>query len=155
MADYVCVSPRNDLAEGVRRQWATEVHAELPKGKTTHGLAATGYPMMARVPWGSVDSASWIMLAAYGKIYINGRLNQMAISSDSPTRMHDKEEHYDNLNWQEKMQLEQRMEEWGFTLSKLQEDFVERSIWNRLMMSQLYRTVGDVKISMSETFFDL
>jgi hypothetical protein len=36
----------------------------------THGFAMTGFDLMRRYPWYSVDSASWAQAAAFGMIYI-------------------------------------------------------------------------------------
>ena len=36
----------------------------------THGFAVTSFQLMARLPWHSVDSASWIKQASYGMAYI-------------------------------------------------------------------------------------
>lgn len=154
MTNYICVSPRNDLPEASRRRWAAEVHTKLPAGISTHGLAATGYPMMSRVPWGSVDSASWIMLAAYGKIYRSENLQAIAISAESPAK-HIEDAHFDNISPYEQQQLVALMDAWGFTVEGLQNDFVERSIWNRLMMSSLYRSITVVNVKIQDTLFPL
>lgn len=154
MARYVCISPRNDLGEKHRRSWAKEVHHKIPEGVRTHGLATTGYPMMTTVPWHSVDSATWIMIAAYGHIYSKPDLSLISISSDSPNR-HDLGKHYHTVSDVERNRLDDLMEEWGFTVEALESDFVERAIWNRLMMSQLYRSIAEVKQPFQEGLFDL
>jgi hypothetical protein len=88
MSEYICVSPRNDLPEGQRVRWSHEVHGKIPRTTRTHGLAATGMLMMETVPWTSVDSASWVFTAATGNISIciNGRLLNLGVSEQSPTR---------------------------------------------------------------------
>ena len=154
MSRYVCISPRNDLGERHRRTWAQEVHQKLPDGIRTHGLATTGYPMMTTVPWHSVDSATWIMIAAYGHIYTTPTLSLISISSDSPNK-HDLGKHYHTVTDPERERLDKRMEEWGFTLQALESDFVERAIWNRLMMSELYRSVNEINQPIQEGLFNL
>jgi len=66
---YVCISPRNDVAEHSRREWSQRAH-EISGETWTHGLAATGARMMTQVPWRSVDSAAWVQMAAYGGILL-------------------------------------------------------------------------------------
>jgi len=154
MAQYICISPRNDLGERHRRTWSQEVHAKLPPGIRTHGLATTGFPMMTKVPWHSVDSATWIMIAAYGHVYFNRRLQTMSISDDSPN-IHEADKHYMNIIDEQKEVMEGLMKKWGFTHDGLRSDFVERAIWNRLMMSELYRSVGDIHVPMQEGLFEL
>lgn len=154
MARYICVSPRNDLGEAFRRTWASEVHSKLPDGVRTHGLATTGHPMMATVPWHSVDSATWILLAAYGHIIFNTKLQTISISEDQPNK-HDIDKHYINISEPQKEVLHEGLEKWGFTVEALQNDFVERAIWNRLMMTELYRSLGEVTRPAQEGLFDL
>lgn len=59
--------------------WADRVYSHLSPAPThlpkvkTHGFAMTSWTLMKRYPWWSVDSATWIKLAAYGRIYIPHR----------------------------------------------------------------------------------
>ena len=73
----------------------------------THGFAMTSWELMMRYPWWSVDSASWIKIAAYGGILIPERDREgrwrydrpptlVAISNDSPQRS-EKWSHYTNV----------------------------------------------------------
>jgi hypothetical protein len=154
MARYVCISPRNDLGETYRRTWAKETHQKIPAGVRTHGLATTGHPMMTTIPWHSVDSATWIMIAAYGHIYFNEKLQSVSISDDQPNR-HEIDQHYINIPEQQKEMLHSMMDEWGFTYDGLRSDFVERAIWNRLMMTRLYRSIGEIHHPVQAGLFDL
>lgn len=72
-SNYICVSPRNDLAEGYRVSWSRDAHAELKRNWPaikTHGLATTGNRMVRTVPWFSGDSAAWVQHGGYGMIDI-------------------------------------------------------------------------------------
>lgn len=72
-SNYICVSPRNDLAEGLRVNWSRDAHAELGRKWPhimTHGLATTGNRMVRTVPWYSGDSAAWVQHGGYGMIDI-------------------------------------------------------------------------------------
>lgn len=73
VANYICISPRNDLHEGERASWSDEVHTNLRKvhpEAMTHGLATTGNKMLRDVPWTSIDSAAWVLHAGFGKVDI-------------------------------------------------------------------------------------
>lgn len=63
-AEYICLSPRNDLHERARHEWSVTMHQHVfaidPK-KRTHGLATTGNAMIRTAPWFSVDSAAWVL----------------------------------------------------------------------------------------------
>ena len=155
MGEYVNISPRNDVGERVRVKWAREVHSKLPVGVKTHGLAATGLPMMQDVPWTSVDSASWIMVASYGHIWWPKTMTLVSVSSDSPNR-HLADKHYVNLSQPEREQFEAFAEGYDMTIEDLQEDFVYRAIWNRLVQSEIYRAVPEeVKKPLQDGLFDL
>lgn len=58
------------------RRWADEVYqllCPLPKRLPvvrTHGFAMTSFDLLVRYPWWSVDSTSWVKMAAYGGVYI-------------------------------------------------------------------------------------
>lgn len=157
-AEYVCVSPRNDVAEKFRVMFAREAHARTKTlGRRTHGLATTGWNMMSNVPWHSVDSATWIMIAAYGHIYLQDEhggvaLQMVSVSEDSPNR-YEHSKHYDNLCDAEKDVLNENMKKWGFELDLLKKDFVQRAIWNRLAMSELYRSINDVQLKHQPSLY--
>ena len=140
MGEYINVSPRNDVGERMRVRWAKEVHRHLKPSTKTHGLAATGLPMMQDVPWHSVDSASWIMVASYGHIWWPRTMTLVSVSEDSPNRfLADK--HYVSLSDIERQQFHAHAERFGLTLDDLQTDFAARAVWNRLVQSEIYRAV--------------
>ena len=141
MSDYICVSPRNDLHEASRRKWATEVHAKIP-GKKTHGLAATGYEMMSKVPWTSVDSATWALAGANGNIFRDTRLRSLPISSESSaTKTGD--QHYSTLPVKQQDAIKARVEALGFTVEALAVDPYDRMLFNRIMLTHAYREMPD------------
>jgi hypothetical protein len=100
-SDYICLSPRNDVKEWARRNWAQQKHQLVARGKWTHGLATTGEKMMKNVPWRSVDSATWTQVAGYGKIIIslNDRMYMNNVSEHSSSRrlMDDHADHFPEL----------------------------------------------------------
>lgn len=57
-------------------RWADKVYnllCDQPSRKPlvqTHGFAMTSVHLMRRYPWWSVDSASWVKAAAYGRIFV-------------------------------------------------------------------------------------
>ena len=65
-ARYICVSPRNDVAEVHRVTWSRDTHEAIAGRSKTHGLATTGNEMIRTVPWYSGDSAAFILHGAMG-----------------------------------------------------------------------------------------
>lgn len=134
MAPYICVSPRNDLQEKIRRRWAAEVHAAIP-GVRTHGLAATSYDMMARVPWTSVDSATWVIQAANGIIQVGIPIKLYNISEYS-SFIKSENQHYRTLPKIAQRQLAEYVEARGFTIDGLERNFYDRMMFNRVTMGE-------------------
>lgn len=90
MADYICISPRNDLPEGERAKWSYDRHEQLrtrfPNART-HGLATTGNKMLRDVPWTSIDSAAWVLHAGFGQVDIfEGDRYRNYFVSDDPRK---------------------------------------------------------------------
>jgi hypothetical protein len=87
---YVCVSPRQGIAQKERLQWVQRVNqtlAQIGRPVPTHGLATTGEGIMMETPWRSVDSSSWIQQAAFGYVTLNMRgklVTGIPVSEDSP-----------------------------------------------------------------------
>jgi len=155
MGDYINVSPRNDMGERLRVKWAKEVHSKLPPGVRTHGLAATGLPMMQDVPWHSVDSASWIMVASYGHVWWPGTMQLVSCSDDSPTR-YEAGKHYTTMAEPQQKAFEAFAEKYGMTMDELRSDFTHRMIWNRLVQSEIYRDIpAEVSKPLQDGLFDL
>jgi hypothetical protein len=155
MSSYINVSPRNDIGERYRVAWAKEVHKKLKPETKTHGLAATGLPMMQDVPWHSVDSASWIMVASYGHIWWPKSMTLVSVSSDSPNK-HLADHHYVNLSKIEQEKFEDFAKSYDIDMDDLQEDFALRAVWNRLSQSDIYRSIpDDVNKPHQEVLFSL
>lgn len=70
--------------------WADRVFGMLCPGPDNmplvkvHGFAMTSWDLMRRYPWWSVDSTSWIKLAAYGTIYVPHRRKGEWTFEESP-----------------------------------------------------------------------
>lgn len=127
---YICISPRNDVAERPRREWSQRAH-EACKGTPTHGLAATGVKMMTEVPWRSVDSASWTQLASYGKVMIcvGERMFVANVSSDSSAKRV-LGQHLDSFPEPEKDALVAALETIGVTVEEVRTSYDTRAYVN-------------------------
>jgi hypothetical protein len=85
---YIGISPQNQIFEELRWRWARNVHNQLRSKIKTHGLATTGGEMMELIDWRSVDSTTWVLQAAMGKIRFEweGQLIDLLISEGSSAR---------------------------------------------------------------------
>jgi len=152
MAEYICISPRNDLPEKNRVTWSAEVHKLIPNSKT-HGLATTGGRMVQGVPWYSADSASWVFAGAMGNITVmsGDKLVPVSVSSESPA-MKDMGKHISTVSSHFKDYVAERAEHHGFNLTELSEGHGERMAFNMLETLEWVNSVSKVPLPTSSLF---
>lgn len=128
LTDYICLSMDQNMHESARLAWAQR--ASIP-GYRYHGLAATGNNMVTQVGWYSVDSSSWVTVAAMGSILwaSNGRFRTLAVSSTSPSR-HLAGQHLTTLSQSERAAVEAKIRGLGFDPELMATSHNERWRWN-------------------------
>ena len=99
--DFITIGGMVGKRYGILKSWLDGIwHNYLtddsgrPRVKV-HGFGLTSARLMLRYPWFSVDSTSWVRLAAFGGLMFPG-IGVIAISSMSPSRKLPGQ-HYDNL----------------------------------------------------------
>jgi hypothetical protein len=124
MAEYFCISPRNDLHEASRCRWSKSAHMILsdhyPKART-HGLATTGNDMIREVPWHSIDSAAWVLHAGFGMVDIfEGRKYRNYFVSYEGEKEKTKGIHIDSMVPEKRKRVLEMIESYNFTLKEVQ-----------------------------------
>lgn len=109
-------------------------------GVKVHGLAVTALSLMFQYPWASVDSATWIRVAAVGCVmYMNperGVLGHMHIS-ETPSN-HDPS--YNRMTKPAQKAFRNQVAEMGFEFEKLRDLQVERGMYNAyLFMNRVHQ----------------
>jgi hypothetical protein len=144
---------RQDDSEEARVRAAEDALAYThAKGVQVHGLATTGYRMLRRVPFDTVDSTSWIMAAAMGKIlYLtdSGDLTTLAISSQSPQRQEDRA-HYRTVPPQEQRWIEARIADVGLTVAQVESDLSYRILMCAHQLREWLRSYKSPSLNMIE-----
>lgn len=104
-------------------------------GVVMHGFAVTALTHMFLYPWYSVDSATWVKVAAFGKIvYIDpvaNTIGQIHVSAD-PSKH---KPSYNTMTRPARRALAEQIESHGFSIDKLRTDLWERSTYNAYMFS--------------------
>lgn len=77
-----------------------------------HGFGLTSVPLMERYPWYSVDSSSWVQLAAFGNVFIPGH-GQTCFSTRSPSAKVEGR-HITTMTEIERQELEQIIRDQGY-----------------------------------------
>jgi hypothetical protein len=89
-----------------------------------HGFGLTSIDLMERYPWFSVDSSSWVQIAANGAIYIR-KWGTIFISKGSPT-IKEPGRHLDNIPEAQRRAICAEIERLGFSVERLQTDYIAR-----------------------------
>lgn len=138
-APFIGAGFRQDFSEEHRIRCAEEVLAYAhSKGVLVHGLATTGYKMLARAPFDTVDSASWLYTAAMGGIYFLdqvGNLAEVAISSRSPSQRNVRG-HYKTVTQPERDWIDARVKLAGATIEQVEKDVSYRILVNAYEMRE-------------------
>lgn len=107
-----------------------------------HGFGLTSVPLMERYPWYSVDSSSWVQMAANGSIF-HPDIGVISISERSPSRKM-AGQHYDNLPPVQQEALRERIEEAGFEVERLRTLYTSRWVYNCWAFTELSKRYSSV-----------
>lgn len=93
-----------------------------------HGFGLTTQALMERYPWYSVDSSSWVQIAANGNILVPG-LGTISVSQNSPSAKQ-YNRHLNTIPDLQREGLVKRITEQGFDIERLQTEYVSRWAYN-------------------------
>lgn len=130
-ARHIGIGLSQNVHEKDRVAWARR-NQEVFKGQHLHGLAATGWDMLRCAPWYSVDSASWLAFANYGRVMIpklDGSLYPLTVSQESG-RKQTRDAHYLTLSDVHRMEVDGLVEELGHNIDTLKTSYTARWLWN-------------------------
>jgi len=102
-----------------------------------HGFGLTSVPLMERYPWYSVDSSSWVQLAAFGNVFIPGH-GQTCFSTRSPSAKVEGR-HITTMTDIEREQLEQVVRDQGYDPSRFYDLNYPRWAYNVWAYAELGR----------------
>ena len=94
-----------------------------------HGFGLTALGLMMEYPWYSVDSSSWVQMAANGTILLPDLGKALAVSASSPNRK-TPGQHVDSITDIEKQVVLKELERHGGSLERLQTVYQARFAWN-------------------------
>lgn len=108
-----------------------------------HGFGLTSVPLMTRYPWFSVDSSSWIQLAAHGNVFIP-KFGQFAISARSPN-VKVEGQHVDTLAPIIREELEKEIIRTGYDPQRFRDMNYPRWAYNVYAYTELGRMMTDLE----------
>lgn len=114
-----------------------------------HGFGLTSVPLMARYPWYSVDSSSWVQLGGMGNIFIP-QFGTLAVSEFAPQRK-EAEKHIDNLPREHFDAVMEVITGIGFDLKRLRELHLSRKTFNIVTYgSMMAAQLTDKKFTLTQ-----
>lgn len=115
-----------------------------------HGFGLTTIELMKRYPWWSIDSSTWVQLAAFGGIIVPGFGEQLKlyISSTSPSRKK-YNQHLDSIPAYQRDKILGDIAGLGFDIERLQTFYLARWAYNCWGFTELN---DRVLASKKETF---
>lgn len=132
------------LIHWLDRIWAKYLTDGSGRAKIkVHGFGLTSVPLMTRYPWFSVDSSSWIQLAAHGNVFIPGK-GQFAISARSPN-VKVEGQHVDTLPPPLRLELEKAIEAEGYDPQRFRDINYPRWAYNVWAYTELGRMMTNLE----------
>lgn len=160
-AEYICLSPRNDLPEKKRHRWSIDIHQQVyavSPGKRTHGLATTGNEMIRQAPWFSVDSAAWVLHGGMaGKIDVYDPLPDKPRYRNFFVALEGLKQSQANIHLLTRSEHEREMisrtiESYGFTLERAKVDSRVRSLICMGELSKFFEHTQDWRAEKTFTY---
>lgn len=106
-----------------------------------HGFGMTARKLMAKYPWYSVDSSSWVQMAANGNIVLPQLLQPVAVSERSP-RIKDFAKHYATLDPVSQQRVDGYLAHYNMKADMVAKDYRERWALNAYTFHQLGEILG-------------
>lgn len=127
---YITIGGMVHVSTGPLKVWLDRIWEKYltksdgtPKLKV-HGFGLTTESLMERYPWFSVDSSSWVQMAANGAILLPG-YGCVFISARSPSAKCEGR-HLDTIPQLQREALVKLIEKSGFTVERLQHEYLSR-----------------------------
>lgn len=152
---YMCLSPRQTVANKVRLAWLRDVAGKVMGVKNKiHGLATTGNESIVACDWFSTDSASWVISGGLGAIQVcvGGKIRPISVSVESPNVFHESK-HFSTMTALEKDKIKATVDSYGFDVKDLSTSHEQRRAFNLLSVRDWANTVKYEKTTIQEGLF--
>lgn len=146
--DYITLGGMVPIPNNKLGPWLDEVWSQVLTDKDgysrikVHGFGLTARGLMARYPWYSVDSSSWVQIAANGGIVFPELPQPLAISARSPKRK-DFMGHYNTLAPAARERVDALLAYYGSSGEEMAEDYKSRWAFNAFTFNQLGAAMGE------------
>lgn len=107
-----------------------------------HGFGLTSGLLMAKYPWYSVDSSTWVQAAAHGFIFLPEVNFKIPISGRS-TNTKDHDAHYDTYPLERQQVIEDLLAYYGLTINDVRDKHHSRWCLNAFTFDRIGKLLGD------------
>jgi len=147
---------RNVLRDWLDTMWSKYLtHEDGTPRLRVHGFGLTDFELMARYPWHSIDSSSWVMAGIFGGcvFYERGKLWKVTFSDESPSTRDLDSWHYDRLIPEQKAIVDNWLKPHGVTAQQCASHYSFRHLVNAATYQSLESTGVDKFTQNQETLF--
>lgn len=158
-APFIGMGFRQDFSEEFRIRVAEQaLQYAHSKGVAVHGLATTGYRMLSRAPFDSVDSATWLYTATMGSVFFvdesGTKLITLGASKENPGQK-DHRGHYLSVTKEERTLIDRRAKEAGLTMDQVSSHRAYRILFNAHQLREWLRIYQRPAITAEKGLFSL
>ncbi len=147
---------RNVLRDWLDSVWSKYLtHEDGTPRLKVHGFGLTDFELMARYPWYSIDSSSWVMAGIFGGcvFYERGKLFKVVFSEDSPSKRELGSWHYNTLSDEQKSVVDKWLLKYNVTAQQCAAHYSFRHLVNAATYQSLESTGVDKFVHTQETLF--
>lgn len=109
-----------------------------------HGFGLTTISLMTPYPWYSVDSSSWVQIAANGGILFTKNWKALSVSENSPSRKV-QNQHFNTFTPPQQKAIIKHLEGQGYEIDRLQKEYLSRWAYNCGAFDKLQDFITDQK----------
>lgn len=135
--------PNNKLMPWLDEVWDKVLTDKDGVARTkVHGFGLTARVLMERYPWYSVDSSSWVQMAANGNLIFPEINKAIPISSRSPAKKIFGQ-HFDSYPPEAQARVLELLAFYGLTLEEVQDDYKSRWAFNAFSFDRVGKNLGE------------
>ena len=138
---YIGLSPRGDVSLQAKYDFCAQCFSVIQSSKNpnvkTHAFGATSLSMLERLPFTSADSTTWVLVSAFGQVWIPTGITGESVDDTVGVKMGISKENIDHPTstqtyWAQTPEVRKKLDDYfesiGTNAEKLSESHSERSL---------------------------
>lgn len=138
---YIGLSPRGDVSLAAKYDFCAKCFSVIQRSKNpnvkTHAFGATSLSMLERLPFTSADSTTWVLVSAFGQVWIPTGITGQSIDDTVGVKLGVSKENISHPTatqtyWEQSPAIKKKLDDYfesiGTNIEKLSESHSERSL---------------------------